>query len=269
MKQVTLIIAMLSLAFLFSCDSEGGNEDENSNNQKEAVESPEDKIDGDIPISYSDPVVYNDFFIEHHNRFIAMVLELNQMDYGDNIDALNEYLAKMVDFTDETIKRFEKTEGYAGNDQMRDAAIGIFKFYKEMLTKDYPEMIEIGSKSEDELTDDDFARLQEIQKSIEEREAVYHDAFKSAQDNFAKIHDIYLMENEYSEQIDEMNSTWTDDQISEFLNSCNEGLGEQDLINNEDYCNCMLGKIMAKYPNAIDAVNIGEEEMTQMAADCL
>jgi hypothetical protein len=37
----------------------------------------------------------------------------------------------------------------------------------------------------------------------------------------------------------------------------------------KNYCDCMLGKIEAKYPKANDAGSLDVNSMTEMAKDCL
>ena len=64
---------------------------------------------------------------------------------------------------------------------------------------------------------------------------------------------------------------WTEKDKSEFLGGCmNNAMNNKDVVNAKAYCNCLLEKIVAKYPNAND-MQYAKYDSTnaKLAKDCL
>ncbi len=62
---------------------------------------------------------------------------------------------------------------------------------------------------------------------------------------------------------------WIEKDKKEFLGVCISEASVNPGIVAESYCNCMLEKIMAKYPDPKDVDKISMAEVTQWAQDCL
>jgi len=64
---------------------------------------------------------------------------------------------------------------------------------------------------------------------------------------------------------------WTDKDKNDFYSGClSNALTDKDVKNPKAYCNCLLQKIVAKYPNANDAKYIRYDSTArQLAMDCL
>ncbi len=64
---------------------------------------------------------------------------------------------------------------------------------------------------------------------------------------------------------------WPQAQQDQFMKTCVEKANENPGIDGEEYCSCMLDKVMEKYPNAMDATKIYQDQewMMQEAAKCL
>ena len=58
---------------------------------------------------------------------------------------------------------------------------------------------------------------------------------------------------------------WPEYEKNAFIENCVSPEAEV----TEDYCNCMLKKIMNKYPNPEDAANLDYEWMMEVAEDCI
>ncbi|MBC8048024.1 MAG: hypothetical protein H7Y00_14600 [Fimbriimonadaceae bacterium] len=65
-------------------------------------------------------------------------------------------------------------------------------------------------------------------------------------------------------------SSWKESDKNDFSVECVSGatasMGEEDA---KKYCDCMLTKIMDKYPKAEEVGSINMDEMTKMAEDCV
>lgn len=65
-------------------------------------------------------------------------------------------------------------------------------------------------------------------------------------------------------------SAWPEDQQKAFMENCtNTAQNGMDPDQAQKYCDCMLQKMMDKYPDVNDAGNINIDEMTDMASGCL
>jgi hypothetical protein len=64
---------------------------------------------------------------------------------------------------------------------------------------------------------------------------------------------------------------WTDKDKSDFYSGCLSGAtSNKDVKDPKSYCNCLLQKVVAKYPNAGDAKYIKyDSTVKQLAKDCL
>jgi hypothetical protein len=64
---------------------------------------------------------------------------------------------------------------------------------------------------------------------------------------------------------------WTDKDKSDFYSGClNNAVTNKDVKDPKSYCNCLLQKVVAKYPNANDAKYIKyDSTVKQLAQECL
>jgi len=64
---------------------------------------------------------------------------------------------------------------------------------------------------------------------------------------------------------------WSDDERKAFMEGCvGEAAKNIEKKKAENYCTCMLDKIVVSYPNALDAeAKMSDKEMEKMAGDCI
>lgn len=65
------------------------------------------------------------------------------------------------------------------------------------------------------------------------------------------------------------NATWAKEYQDNFLTTCIESSKGEASIDGPSYCNCMLEKIMVKYPNPNNLEEMDEDWMVKEAAKCL
>lgn len=61
---------------------------------------------------------------------------------------------------------------------------------------------------------------------------------------------------------------WPQADQDSFTENCVPEAAEAETIDAEAYCDCMLHKVMDKYPDPEDAEELGIGEMFEMAQDC-
>lgn len=266
MKLIVLLLIVAGFVFTTSCESENK---EGSSNPEKTEENTNDQVEGDIQISYTDAVVYGKFFVEHQTKLLKLILDMGNVAENSSTEELNAYVDEMIALCEETIGIFKNVEGFNGSTELRDAAIELYGFYSRMMKDQYKQMVDIITKEESEITNEDMAMITEIEKSIGEEEIIYDNLFQTAQQNFSKTNNLILFENEMQKDIDDLGN-WSESDKSEFLNACLEGFDASSEIDGESYCNCMLEKIMKKYPKSFEAVNnMTDKEITEMALDCV
>jgi hypothetical protein len=64
---------------------------------------------------------------------------------------------------------------------------------------------------------------------------------------------------------------WTDKDKNDFYSGCMNGaVSNKEVTDPKSYCNCLLEKVVAKYPNANDAKYIRyDSSVRRLAKDCL
>jgi hypothetical protein len=150
-------------------------------------------------LKISDPVKYNDYIVDQQNLIGAELIKLIGMfdalpeDKQEVIDQLDILVATCKSSTD-NVKNLKPIANEFG---IKQAAVNLFSFYEVIMNTDYRRMIdEIYAEEPNQEV------LQEIVKSVSEKEAKLDADFQENQGKFAKYHNIMLEENELQEEID-------------------------------------------------------------------
>ena len=98
-----------------------------------------------------------------------------------------------------------------------------------------------------------------MQKKVQEKYPDYRDADKLTMSQNLEITNACALKG------------WSEDEKNEFMKSCIDT--RQTMGDNKEqatnYCDCMMQKIQAKYPDVTKTGNIPNEEMTAMARECM
>lgn len=152
--------------------------------------------------TFKTAVEYNDYIVELQNEIGAQILSFNESLALE--DATLEKMNKMVDeiviTTKKVIAKTEAIEAFQGNTALRDNATALFKFYLSIFSNEYRELLTLFFT--DLSIQANVDKIQAILDSISQNETIYDDNFQKAQTEFAKIHNIELIENELQEDID-------------------------------------------------------------------
>lgn len=141
---------------------------------------------------------YNDSIVSEQNKIIENIIKMST-DFA-NFEIADGHRMKIVEQCDLSINVLNAMLDYEGNTELRDGALALFKFYKEIAEKDFKRMLEIISI--DEATEEDFAELARIEQDIAKRELPLDKAFQKAQKDFSEKYDMMLEKNEYQDLID-------------------------------------------------------------------
>lgn len=168
-----LLLPILTVLFLFSCEIPSG---------QTALE-------------------YNDSIIEEQNKIMTCMLESTNC-FDADLSTCDALRMKTIAQCDASISVVEAMPDYDGNIRLRDGAVALFKFYKDMYENTYKEMIDIVMK--DDITEDDIARLTVLEQQMTQKEVVLDEELDQAQQEFARTNDFEIGVNELQEEIDNL-----------------------------------------------------------------
>ena len=153
--------------------------------------------------SFSTPIEYNDYIIARQTGIINHILDISKTAQTD-LPATEALLNQGVLLADSVLLDVQGLPPYNGDSTFRNRAISMFHFYRQVFDVDYREMVAIRKKG-DNITVEDFQRLDAIQARLTEEETERDKHFHNAQQEFAEKHHLRLGENELQKKIDEVN----------------------------------------------------------------
>ena len=145
-------------------------------------------------------VDYNDAIVNEQNKIIEHILAMSNATY--DIAESDQHRLKIIEQCDSSIAIVGAMEPFDGNSDLRDAAVNLFRFYKDIASTDFKRILEILDM--DEPTDADYEELDQIDAKIAERELPLDAAFQNAQKAFSDKNNLQLLKNEYQDAIDGM-----------------------------------------------------------------
>lgn len=152
-------------------------------------------------VTYKSAVQYNDYIVSRQTILMRNIMNFVDVAQRD-LDSAESMLDKYVKETGTMITEIKGMPVYKGDSSLRDAAAGIFGFYKKIFDKDYREIIHLR-KEQDGLSAGIEDRIQQIVKNVEEEEKGFDNRFQNAQKTFARKHNMKLIENEMQKEFDD------------------------------------------------------------------
>jgi len=153
-------------------------------------------------IIYKNAVQYNDYIIGRQSTLIKNVLDFIQVSQTD-LDSANKMLDKNINDIKDMLNDIKGMPAYKGDSSLRDAAINLFEFYKNVFGSEYKRILDIRINGEDATTEG-VTEMNNIVNKITKEEEGYDKAFHNAQQDFAEKNHIKLGENEMQKKIDKM-----------------------------------------------------------------
>jgi hypothetical protein len=148
---------------------------------------------------------YNDYIVNVQVSIGEKMLAFNDIVGDENVTleyAISE-LNAMVAFADGVIAKTSKITPFEKNIELKESAIALFRFYRQILNEDYRKMVTIYY--DPNLNEESIKEMEVILESISQREAPLDERFQTAQIAFAEKYNLELLENELQEEIDEIN----------------------------------------------------------------
>jgi hypothetical protein len=145
-----------------------------------------------------DPVKYNDYIVEQQNLIGEQLLSLIDMfsDLPEDKAVITSHLDKLINTCGTAVNKVKNLKTIPNEFGMKQAAIELFSFYKVTMDTDYRALIDEFYKA---MPDGDA--MQDIIARIEAAEAPLDESFQGKQGQFAKYHNIMLLENELEKEL--------------------------------------------------------------------
>lgn len=152
-------------------------------------------------VVYKSAVEYNDYIVSRQSRVIENMMKLTEV-AQINLDSAGHLLDKYVNETGGMITDLKGMPDYNGDSSLRDVALEMFSFYRNVFNKDYRDIIHLRSE-QDGLSTETEDQISSILKRIGEEEEGYDSRLQRAQENFAKRNDMKLVESEMQKKFED------------------------------------------------------------------
>jgi hypothetical protein len=135
-------------------------------------------------------VEYNDYIVN-----LQMGIMNSITDFTATFDSTSKTYTEskrlaLVNNSKNSLAKLKLMPAFKGNMSFRNAAIKLFEFYQLIAETDYKKMVDILFK--EKITDADKAIMDELVKSVTEKESVFDKAFLGEQKKFAKENNFTL-----------------------------------------------------------------------------
>jgi len=161
-------------------------------------------VKGKNGVTYKSAVSYNDYIINRQTKLMKNVVEFGKMidTYPDSAQVIIEKSAIEVEKIIDEVKGMPP---YKGDSALRDVAVQSFIFYKKLFEKDYPAVLAIRKKGQENITSDEAIEYNRILENISKEEEVLEKAFHNAQQEYAEKNNMKLIDNKEQKDQDKMN----------------------------------------------------------------
>jgi hypothetical protein len=151
---------------------------------------------------FGSAVEFNDHIVALQNEVGQKMVVFNEQVGGANstLESVQPYFDDLLATTRDVVKRLENVTPWDKNTELKNAALELFRFYEVTIDRDYREMVNIVYTTE--MSEEDFARLNEILVKVTEGEKGYDKRFQDAQQAFADKYDFILERNELQDEFD-------------------------------------------------------------------
>ncbi|MEO7312187.1 MAG: hypothetical protein ABIX01_17420 [Chitinophagaceae bacterium] len=153
-------------------------------------------------VVYNSAVEYNDYIVTKQTDLVKQIIRFSKEAQDGDLTAAGRTVDDAVSFSDKAITDIEGMPEWKGNTTMRDNAVNLFKFYKEIFARDYRRILEM--KGDNQLTPEEESEYNKMMANITSKEGDLDKEFKASQQSFAKDNNMKVLENDMQKKIDEM-----------------------------------------------------------------
>lgn len=202
MKKIFSFYAIATVILFAACKDKDAKEQESttSSTTKQETNTTSNNDNKKSTPSFSSAVEYNDYIVKMQQEIIADVLKFSS---EQNINKVEQIVQDAVPKIENDITAIANMPDWKGNTELRDKSLELFKFYKETFSKDYMDIINVSKDGK--VTEAEKNKILQIQTSITAKEAKLDEAFKKAQQDFARSNNMIIADNPMQKDIDNLN----------------------------------------------------------------
>lgn len=149
-------------------------------------------------------VEYNDKIISEQNKIIEKSIGFISSFETSNYSLIDSLRLELISQIENSIKELEKMQDFEGNDSLRQSALDLYKFYKQVYENEFKEITQIITKDSLQITEDDIIKHNILTRKIKNEEIKYDNNFQKAQQSFAKKYNLNILRNEYQDRLNQM-----------------------------------------------------------------
>lgn len=132
------------------------------------------------------PAEYNDYLVQRQNEVIGKFRALNDAYDSFDSSAVETAHGDLQQQVEKTIGEVDQLPAYGQDSTLRDAALGMFRFYKELTNKELKRIGEIVSQGKNNIPDYEVDEVDSLYNSFRQEIQTHETAFKDAQQQFAE-----------------------------------------------------------------------------------
>jgi hypothetical protein len=135
--------------------------------------------------SADDAIKYNEELVNQQTKIFdkeSALIEVISKNMPEKLDGLCAELSKQID---ESISIVEKMDAFDGKTELKDAALKVFKTYKDVVSNEYKSMIAYSKTPDSLYTQEDDDKVMELSNKIDEKLNKAIDEFVELQKQFA------------------------------------------------------------------------------------
>jgi len=131
------------------------------------------------------PAAYNDYLVSEQNLIIQRFSALNKAYESYDKDKIEGAREALLHEIDGVIANVEKLPPYEGDTELRDAALEMFQYYRQLTEKELKEIGDLLSKGENQITEADIDEMDRLYNRFRKEIKSYEINFADAQRAFA------------------------------------------------------------------------------------
>ncbi len=136
-------------------------------------------------------VSFNDQIIDYHSKFVDPFIEFTETDLTQlELAEIDAKLEDLKSLASDSLKATEQLQAPDGGEELKQAAVNLFKFYEETMMGDYRELVILSLK--ENLTDAEIKEGEKVSERLGDNGLKAEGDFTLAQEKFAEANNFEL-----------------------------------------------------------------------------
>lgn len=147
---------------------------------------------------------YNNKITDIQSKVIKKIITLSNSLKSNNTDLMQRHLTELQQQTTASADELINLPEFDGGNDFYNSAMDLFEFYESICSNEFQEMVDILSRTQSGISAVDLSRLQDLQRIVQEEEAVLDRKLLTSQKSFAKLYGFRIERNKLQKKIDHL-----------------------------------------------------------------